>query len=95
MKSKNLHHSITRGSKMETIKIKLDEQTLARALQIAESQQCSLEELIRGIIEQIKSNEYLNDPFMGMFANEPELVDQILESSMKDRESHTLRNENE
>ena len=37
---------------MEKIELQLDEQILARALRLAASRQCSLEELIKGIIEQ-------------------------------------------
>ena len=31
------------------------------------------------------------DPFLEMFANEPEVIDRVVESALKAREAHTLR----
>jgi hypothetical protein len=71
---------------METIEIKLDEQTLINALRLAESHHCTLEELIKEIIEKIESFESKKSTIMGMFSDEPELIDQIVESAMVSRE---------
>lgn len=79
---------------MEKIELQLDEQTLARALRLAEFRQCSLEELIREIIEQMEVFETADDPFLGMFVDEPELIDQVIESTMMAREAHPLRQSN-
>ena len=76
---------------METIELQLDEQTLERARHLAESLHCTLEELIKKIIEQQGVIVAGKDPFLGMFSNEPELVDQVIESAMKAREEHPLR----
>ena len=76
---------------METIEIKLDEQTLSNALRLAESRHCTLEELIKEIIENIESFESKKSTIMGMFSDEPELIDQIVESVMTAREKHSLR----
>jgi len=73
---------------MEKIELQLDEQTLARALRLAEFRRCSLEELITEIIEQMEVSETADDPFLGMFADEPELIDQVIESIMMAREAH-------
>ena len=73
---------------MEKIELQLDEQTLARALKLAEFRQCSLEELITEIIEQMEVSETADAPFLGMFADEPELIDQVIESIMTAREAH-------
>lgn len=35
--------------------------------------------------------EAVNDPFLGMFAHEPELIDQVIELAMRAREEHPLR----
>jgi len=80
---------------METIKIKLDEQTLARALQLAKSYHYTLDELLKEIIENIESFESKKSTIMGMFSDEPELIDQIVESAMTAREKHSLRQANE
>jgi len=79
---------------MEKIELQLDEQTLARAMKLAESRQCSLEDLIKEIIQQTEVSGTSDDPFLGMFADEPELVDQIIESTMTAREAHPLRQPN-
>ena len=79
---------------MQKIELQLDEEILARALKLAASRQCSLEELIREIIEQMEMSETAHEPFLGMFADEPELVDQMMESTMMARERHSLRQSN-
>ena len=76
---------------METIELQLDEQTLERARQFAESRRCTLEELISEIIGQLGTAGAESDPFLGMFAGEPELMDQVVASAMKAREDHPLR----
>jgi hypothetical protein len=82
---------LKRGRLMETIEIKLDEQTLARALQLAKSYHCTLDELLKEIIENIESLKSKKSTIMGMFSDEPELIDQIVESVMTAREKHSLR----
>jgi len=74
---------------METIEIKLDEQTLARALQLAKSYHYTLDELLKDIIENIESFKSKKSTIMGMFSDEPELIDQIVESAMVAREKHS------
>jgi len=79
---------------MEKIELQLDEEILARALKLAASRQCSLEELIKEIIEQMEVSEIADEPFLGMFADEPELIDQMMASTMMAREAHPLRQSN-
>ncbi len=67
---------------------------VGRALKLAAARQCSLGDLIREIIEQIETSETKDDPFLGMFADEPELIDQVMESTMMAREAHPLRQSN-
>jgi hypothetical protein len=76
---------------MKTIEIQLDNQTIEHALQIAENRNSSLEDLIKEIVEQIGNFECKKDAFLGMFADEPELMDQVMESIMTARESQVLR----
>jgi hypothetical protein len=79
------------GEAMKTIRLQLDEQSLERACRIAKIRHRTLEELIQEIISQLGEDEAANDPFLGMFAHDPELVDQVIESVMKAREEHPLR----
>lgn len=76
---------------METIEIQLDKQTLERARRLADSLHCTLEELIKKIIEQQEVIVAGKVPFLGMFSSEPELVDQVMELAMKAREEHPMR----
>jgi hypothetical protein len=73
---------------METIEIQLDEQTLNRARTLAQAQSRTLEELIKEFIEQLGTVKRKNDMVLGMFADEPELIDEALESAMRGREEH-------
>ena len=79
---------------MTKIEVQLDEQTLARAMKLAESRHCTLDELIRDVIENLEAFEVGDEPFLGMFADEPELIDQVMESVMMAREAHPLRQSN-
>ncbi len=57
----------------------------------AASRKCSLEELIKKSFEQMEISETAHDSFLGMFADEPELIDQMMASIMMARETHPLR----
>lgn len=76
---------------MERIELQLDAQTLERARRLAEARRCTLEQLIQELIEQVGVAKTTNDPFLGMFAHEAELIDQVIESAMRAREEHPLR----
>ena len=76
---------------METIQLQLDEQTLERARRLAESRGCTVAELVTELIEQLGAVEATRDVFLGMFAHEPDLMDQVVESAMRAREEHPLR----
>ena len=76
---------------MKTIELNIDEKTLDHAMHIAESQHCTLEELIKVIIEELSISKFTKDGIIGLFADVPELIDEVVESAMTDRETHTLR----
>ncbi len=76
---------------MKRIELDLDEETLERAQRLAAARQCSLEELIKDLLQQAEAHKPPQDPYLGMLADEPELVDHVLESVMKAREEHHLR----
>jgi len=71
---------------MKTVEIHLDDQTFVKAQQFASFHQCTLEDLIKDIIEQLGISEPIEDNIIGMFADEPELLDEIVESAMLARE---------
>ena len=76
---------------METIELQLDKQTLARAQQVAVSRHSTLEALITEMIAQLAETQVTDDPFLGMFADEPALIDLVVESALEARETHPLR----
>lgn len=76
---------------MGRIELQLDKETFERVRRLAESRHCSIEQLIKEVIEQLGVTEATIDPFLGMFAKEPELMDRVIESAMRAREEHSLR----
>jgi hypothetical protein len=75
---------------MATIQLQLDEQTVARAHQLAKSRHVSLDELVKQLITTCEPRE-APDLILGMFADEPELLDEVNEFAMTAREQHPLR----
>lgn len=76
---------------MGRIELELDEQTLERARRLAEARRCTVEQLIKEMIEHLGPAATPDDVFLGMFAQEPELIDRVVESAMQAREEHSLR----
>jgi hypothetical protein len=76
---------------MGRIELELEEQTLERARRLAEAHRCTVEQLIKEMIEHLGAPTTTDDVFLGMFAQEPELIDQVVESAMRAREEHPLR----
>ena len=76
---------------MKTIELELDEQTFEQAQRLAGARHYTLERLVVKIIEQLATIETKTDPLLGMFVQEPELIDQVIASVMLSREIHPLR----
>lgn len=76
---------------MERIELELDGQTLERVRRLAESRRCTVEQLIKEVVEHLAGVTTTDDVFLGMFAEEPELIDQVVESAIQAREEHPLR----
>ncbi|MBA2592125.1 MAG: hypothetical protein M3495_14575 [Pseudomonadota bacterium] len=76
---------------MERIEIDLDTQTIERARRLAEVRHCTVEQLLKEMIENLGSTAIEQDVFLGMFAEEPEVIDRMLEMAMQAREQHPLR----
>jgi hypothetical protein len=73
------------------VEIELDEQALEQARRLAEARSCTVEQLIKELIEDLTAAKTKDDVFLGMFAQEADLVDQVMESAMRAREAHPLR----
>ena len=76
---------------MTNVELQLDENTLDRARRIAELRHLTLEELLREIIERMAASEAAEDPILGMFSAEPELIDGIVSAALAARERDALR----
>jgi hypothetical protein len=75
---------------VEKIELQLDEKTLEKALALAKSRHCDLSDLIAYAIAQLATTEPPKDHLLGLFADDPESVDEMLEEVMKDRAAHPL-----
>lgn len=73
----------------ERIQLDLDPELLKRARRQAAMRLWSLEELFSAMLTRFEGAP--KDSLLGLFADEPELMDQVLESIMKDRERMPLR----
>ena len=71
---------------MKRVAIELDEKTLVRAGELAETRHYSLSELVKDFIEQGTRPAARVDTVLGMFADEPELVNEAIDEAMRVRE---------
>ena len=76
---------------MTVIQLQLDETTFKHAQRVAQQRHSTVETLVKDIINLIATRPDTEDPFMGMFAQEPELIDQIVAAAMQSRETTPLR----
>ena len=76
------------------ISIQLDDETAARARQLASSRHCTVEELLKQLVAATEPNPQAlaTEPadteacgLIGMLADEPELVDQLLDDIYRTR----------
>ena len=76
---------------VQTIELQLEKRILDRARRMAEARHCRIEDVFADAIERIAPHDESADPFLGMFRDEPELVDEVTRSAMDARERHPLR----
>ncbi|MEH2143028.1 hypothetical protein [Nostoc sp.] len=70
---------------MEKIELELDRLTLERAKTLAIVNQSTLSELISHVIERLAEIQEEKDPLMGLYADVPEIVDEIVAEAMEKR----------
>lgn len=73
---------------MVKIEIELDDETLDRAKEMAEKNHCTLQELLKVMIEQLAVPPVLNYPLLGGWEDEAELIDEMIEDIMRKRAVH-------
>ncbi len=76
---------------MVTVQVHLDEETLHRAQSVAEVRNCSIEDLLRDLLAGCVTGGTSKVPLLGMFADDPALIDEIVEAAMKDRAEQPMR----
>ena len=79
---------------MVSLELQLDEQTLARARIAAQERHQTLEQIVAKVIEDLgkpveppPAAASSGDGIIGLFADEPQLMDEIVEEAMKLREA--------
>ena len=76
---------------MTTIELHLDEQTFERVKHIAAGRRASVEALIQDLVQRLVAIETTDDPILGMFSQEPDLMDAVTAAAMTARETDPLR----
>ncbi|MBD2683619.1 MULTISPECIES: hypothetical protein [Nostoc] len=77
---------------MQKIELELDRLTFERAKTLAIVNQSTLSELISHVIERLAEIQEKKDPLMGLYADIPEVVDEIVAEAMEKR-GHTVSDE--
>jgi len=75
---------------MESIQLQLDQQTIALARQVALFRQTTLEMLLQQVVEKLAMIKIVDDPLWGLFADEADFIDQMIESLMQTRQHQVL-----
>ncbi|MBD2510213.1 hypothetical protein H6G91_23450 [Nostoc muscorum FACHB-395] len=70
---------------MEKIELELDRLTFERAKTLAIVNQSTLSKLITHVIERLAEIQEQKDPLMGLYADVPEIVDEIVAEAMEKR----------
>ena len=70
---------------MEKIELELDRLTFEQAKTLAIVNQSTLTELITHVIERLAEIQEKKDPLMGLYADVPEILDEIVAEAMEKR----------
>ena len=76
---------------MTIVRLHLDDQTFERIKQIAAGRRATVETLLQDLVQHLVTTETSTDPILGMFAQEPDLMDDVTTSAMSARETDPLR----
>jgi hypothetical protein len=77
---------------MASFSIELDEQILDRAREVAESRQATLESLVEQYVTQLTVGGRNQSTSLGLFHDEPEAVDQMLDVAYEVRRKRWTNN---
>lgn len=76
---------------MDVIIVQLDPQTSERARRLAQFRGTTVEALVQTLIAQLDTSEIAPDLLLGLFADEPELLELVVQEAMHARETQPLR----
>ncbi len=76
---------------MDTVIIELDPQTGERIRRLAQARGTTIAALVKSLIAQLDSETAAPDSLLGLFADEPTLLDQVVDQAMQARELQPLR----
>jgi hypothetical protein len=76
---------------MTNIRLHLDPQTFEQVKHIATRRRATVETLIQNLVRRLVAVEATADPFLGMFAQEPDLMDAVTAAAMGARGTDPLR----
>lgn len=76
---------------MDTVVVELDPQTSERAHRHAQARGTTIVALVQSLIAQLDSGEAAQDSLLGLFADEPALLDRVVDQTMQARETQPLR----
>jgi hypothetical protein len=79
---------------MRTIQLEIEEETFERILRLADSRGCSWQEVVKDLLGQAQPSSSPEDGFLGLFQDEPDLIDEVVEEPMRAREQQPLRQPN-
>ncbi|MBI3465910.1 MAG: hypothetical protein HY000_23075 [Planctomycetes bacterium] len=79
---------------MATEPIQIDERLLARARRLAEDRHCSIDEVLREALDQLECPKRTASSLIGLFADAPEILDEVMEDVYRTREHVELRQHN-
>jgi len=74
-----------------TLKLSIPKRTYQAIRQVAEQKHKSETELVVEAVEDYLDRATQGDPLLGLFADEPDLIDEIASEAMRGRENTPLR----
>lgn len=76
---------------MDRVVIKLDLKTSERARRLARAHGMTVKALVQHVIAQLDHRTSSPDLLLGLFADEPALIDQVVDQALQFREMRPLR----
>jgi hypothetical protein len=71
----------------QSVQLKLDRRTLRHIKELAAARNCTVEQFLQNLVAGLEKP----DPLLGLFRDAPEVLDQVVQDAMRDRETRPLR----